>query len=153
MFIKYVTKLYLIIKFHGTKNYPLPVLPCNEQDLANENIVNTYSVLETRLPMQKSHDTLVSDISKTGVSIKLLSNFWQRHGKKLIMKQLWSKAPGRNVWFKHLLFSIVSHWCCVSNHSGRSFRSLNGEGLRYGWDWVVPQASLQCDLQYRVISQ
>ena len=36
---------------------------------------------------------------------------------------------------------------------GRSFRSSNGEGLRCGWDWVVPWASLQCDLQYRVISQ
>ena len=88
MFIKYVTKLYLTIKFHGTKNYPLPVLQCNEQDLAHENIINTYSVLEIRLPMQKSHDTLISDISKTGVSIKLLSKIWQRHGKKLIMKQL-----------------------------------------------------------------
>ena len=36
---------------------------------------------------------------------------------------------------------------------GRSFRSSNSEGLRYGWDWVVLWASLPCDLQYRVISQ
>ena len=36
---------------------------------------------------------------------------------------------------------------------GRSFRALNGEGLRYDWDWVVPRASLQYDLRYRMISQ
>ena len=30
------------IKFYGTINDPLPVLPGNEQDLGHENIVNTY---------------------------------------------------------------------------------------------------------------
>ena len=54
--------------------YPLPVFPFNEQDPGHENIVNTYLFyqvckvhdivfLETSLPMQRSHDTLVSDIS------------------------------------------------------------------------------------------
>ena len=28
--------------FHGTINEPLPVLPDNEQDLGDENIVKTY---------------------------------------------------------------------------------------------------------------
>ena len=52
----------------------LPVLPGNEQDLVHENIVNTYlfyqvckvndmSALESRLPMQTSHNTLPLDIS------------------------------------------------------------------------------------------
>ena len=68
MFIKYLAKFCLSI------NDPLPVLPGGEQDLDHENKVNTYlfakcarcmklSVLETSLPMQRSHDTLVSDIS------------------------------------------------------------------------------------------
>ena len=35
-------KVYLNITFYGTINDPLPVLPGNEQDLGNENIVNIY---------------------------------------------------------------------------------------------------------------
>ena len=67
IFIKYLVSFYLII------NVPLPVLPDNEQDLDHENIVNTYLfyqvckvhgiVSETSIPMQRSHDTLASDIS------------------------------------------------------------------------------------------
>ena len=67
IFIKYLAKFYLII------NVPLPVLPDNEQDLDHENIVNIYLfyqvckvpgiVSETSIPMQRSHDTLASDIS------------------------------------------------------------------------------------------
>ena len=40
----YLAKFYLNIKFYGTINDPLPVLPGNEQDLCHENIdlVNTY---------------------------------------------------------------------------------------------------------------
>ena len=55
-------------------NDPLCVLPGNEQDRDNENVVNTYlfyqacnahdmSVFETSISMQRSHDTLASDIS------------------------------------------------------------------------------------------
>ena len=38
MFIKYLSKFYLNIKFHG----PLPILPGNEQDLNHKKMVNTY---------------------------------------------------------------------------------------------------------------
>ena len=40
--IKYLAKFYLTIKFHGTINDPLPVLPGNEQDLGHKKVVNTY---------------------------------------------------------------------------------------------------------------
>ena len=33
---------HLTIKFHGTKNNLLPVLPGNEEDLAHESIGKTY---------------------------------------------------------------------------------------------------------------
>ena len=42
IFIKYLTKFYLNIKFYGTINNPLLALPGSEQDLGHENIVNTY---------------------------------------------------------------------------------------------------------------
>ena len=42
MFIKYLVKFYLNIKFHDTINDPLPVLPGNEQDLSHKNMVSTY---------------------------------------------------------------------------------------------------------------
>ena len=42
MFIKCLAKLYLNIKFHGTINDPLPVLPGSEQDFSHKNMVNTY---------------------------------------------------------------------------------------------------------------
>ena len=73
MFIKYLAKFYLNIKFHDTINDPLPVLPGNEQDLSHKNMVNTcftkcakcmtLSALETSFPMQRSDHTLASDIS------------------------------------------------------------------------------------------
>ena len=44
----------LTIKFHGTMNDPLPVLPDNEQDLGHENIVNIYLLNQ----MCKVHDTV-----------------------------------------------------------------------------------------------
>ena len=50
---------------------------------------------------------------------------------------------------KAFLSKIVLHIAQL----GRSIWFLNGEGLRYGWDWVVPQASPECDLWYWVISQ
>ena len=66
MFLKHLAKFYLTI------NDPLPVLSGNDQDLVHENIINTYLfcqvkvhdiVLESSLPMQRSHDILVLDIS------------------------------------------------------------------------------------------
>ena len=60
MFIKYLAKFCLKIKFQGTINDPLPVLSDNEQDLSHENIVKTYlfhqvcmtlSALETSFPV------------------------------------------------------------------------------------------------------
>ena len=74
MFIKYLAKFYLNIKFHGTINDPLPVLPGKEQDLSHKKWSTltcftkctkcmTLSALEISFPMQRSHDTLVSDIS------------------------------------------------------------------------------------------
>ena len=42
MFIKYLAEFYLNIKFPGTINDPLPVLPGNEHDLSHKNMVNTY---------------------------------------------------------------------------------------------------------------
>ena len=42
IFIKYLIKFYLNIKFYSTVNDPLPVLPGNEQDLSHKNMVNTY---------------------------------------------------------------------------------------------------------------
>ena len=42
MFIKYLAKFYLTIKFHGTINDPVPVLPGDEQDFGHTNIVNTH---------------------------------------------------------------------------------------------------------------
>ena len=42
MFIKYLAKFYLNIKFHGTINDPLPVLPGYKPDLGHKNMVNTY---------------------------------------------------------------------------------------------------------------
>ena len=65
-------KVSLNHKFHGTINDPVCVLPGNEQDLGHENLVKTFtkcarcmtlSTLETSLPMYRSHDTLVLDIS------------------------------------------------------------------------------------------
>ena len=51
-------------------NDPLPVLPGYEQDLGHKNIINTslfYQVCKVHdrsvLEMQRSHDTLASDIS------------------------------------------------------------------------------------------
>ena len=50
-FGKYLAKIYLFFikhlakfttNFHGIINEPLPVLPGNEQDLSDENIVKTY---------------------------------------------------------------------------------------------------------------
>ena len=35
-------RFYLTIKFHGTINDPLPVLPGSEQDLCPKNRFNTY---------------------------------------------------------------------------------------------------------------
>ena len=71
MFIKYLAKFYLNMKFHGTINDPLPVLPGNE--------------LQTFLP-------------KTGVPIKFLLKILQRFGNDLVMMQVSSKIQvlGRN---------------------------------------------------------
>ena len=74
MFIKYLTTFYLNIKFHGTINDPLSVLPGNDQDLSHKNMVNTYLFYQVckvhdivclgdQFHMQRSHDTLASDIS------------------------------------------------------------------------------------------
>ena len=67
IFVKYLAKFYLTI------NDPFPVLSGNEQDLGHENMVNTYLfyqvckvhdiVSESSIPIQRSHDTLASDIS------------------------------------------------------------------------------------------
>ena len=71
-------KVLLNHKVSWHHKWSLLVLSGNEQDLARENIVNTYLfyqeykmhdiVLETSLPMQGSHDTLVSAfLPKIGV--------------------------------------------------------------------------------------
>ena len=59
------------------------------------------------------------------------------------------------LWSQHYSpFAMVpALWSFTIVPAGRSFRSSNGEGLRYGWDSVVPWASLQCDLWYWAISQ
>ena len=65
---------YLNIKFCGTINDPLPVLPGSEQDFGHENIVNTYLCYQVckvhgivcfghQSANARSHDTLASDIS------------------------------------------------------------------------------------------
>ena len=65
--MKFLAKLYLTI------NDPLPVLSGKEQDLGHEYTVNTYLFYkvckvydivcsETSIPIQRSHDILVSDI-------------------------------------------------------------------------------------------
>ena len=59
-FIKHLAKF--TIKFHGTINEPLPLLPGNEQDLGHENIVKTCFT-KNSLPMHRSHDISASDIS------------------------------------------------------------------------------------------
>ena len=41
--IKYLAKFYLNIKFYGTPNDPLPVVPDNKQDLGHENIVKNLN--------------------------------------------------------------------------------------------------------------
>ena len=88
----------------------MPVLPGNDQDLDHENIVNTYLfyqvckvndiVSETSIPMQNSHDTLASDIPKTGVlddnyiNTKSLPKLCQNFNKNLIE----TPVLGRSVW-------------------------------------------------------
>ena len=73
MCIKYLAKFYLNIKFYGTINDPLPVLPVNEQDISHENIVNTYLFYQVckvyntisfghQSANTRSHVTLVGDI-------------------------------------------------------------------------------------------
>ena len=46
MFAKYISNIckvnHLTVKFHGTTNNVLPVLPGNEQDLGHENIGKIY---------------------------------------------------------------------------------------------------------------
>ena len=66
---------YLNIKFYGTINDSLPILPGSEQDLCHENIdlVNTYLfyqvckvhniVMETSLPIYRWPHTYASDIA------------------------------------------------------------------------------------------
>ena len=72
--MEHLVKFYLNIKFDGTINDPLPVLPGNEQDLGHENIVNTYFFYQVfkvhnivhfgqKSANARSHDTLASDIS------------------------------------------------------------------------------------------
>ena len=67
-------KFYLNIKFYGTINVPLPVLPGNEQDICHANLVNMYLFYQVckvhdivcfghHSANASSHDTLASDIS------------------------------------------------------------------------------------------
>ena len=73
-FHKVLAKLYLNIKFYGTVNDPLLILPGHEQDLGHENIVKTYlfyqvckvhniACLGDQSANARRPDTLVWDIS------------------------------------------------------------------------------------------
>ena len=68
-----MAKFYLNIKFYGTINDPLPVLPGNEQDLGHESIVNTYlfyQVCKTFLPK-------TGVLNGSCIITKSLPNLWQ----------------------------------------------------------------------------
>ena len=65
---------HLTIKFHGTRNNLLHVLPGNEEDLGHENIGKTYLLYQDQSAKCKEimRPWLQTSLPKTGVSIDFL---------------------------------------------------------------------------------